>query len=301
MPRFIITLICCLIFSPVLTANTIQNLQQQIAGKDYSAAARNGEQLLIDNPDHTWVRFLTAYAHQQNNQMTRAITLYEDIIRDHPGLPEPRNNLALIYLAQGDYDRASQLLVDAINTHPSYATAYENLSRIYAGLASEAYRRAISESSEPARYTHNIELDAIDQLNLPLEALATKSVVNETTLVTTANLETFLIEQVKGWAKAWSNKNFERYSGFYSLQYRAKFKNHSAWLEHRHQRIDRPGSISVEVSNIQISWEGENQAMLDFRQRFDSPRYTDRVVKRLVFSRLGAQWKITEERVLSVL
>ena len=228
MPRFIVTLICCLIFSPALLANTIQSLQQQIDGKDYGAAAKSGEQLLVDNPGHTWARFLTAYAHQQINQMTRAIALYEDIIRDNPGLPEPHNNLALIYLEQGDYDRASQLLVDAINSHPSYATAYENLSRIYAGLASEAYRRAVSESNEPAEYTHNIELAAIDRLQLPPEALNTTNVVNESTLVTKANLETLLIEQVNGWAKAWSNKNFERYSGFYSLQYRAKFKNHSA-------------------------------------------------------------------------
>ncbi len=301
MRRFIINLICCFIFSPVLAASTIQELQQQIAGKDFSAAARHGEQLLIDNPGHIRARFLTAYAHQQNNQMTQAITLYEGIIRDHPGLPEPRNNLALIYLAQGDYDRASQLLVDAINTHPSYATAYENLSRIYAGLASEAYRRATSESSEPTGYTPNIELTAIDRLELPPEALITDSAANESTLITTANLETLLIEQVNGWAKAWSSKNFERYSSFYSLQHRAEFKNYSAWLEHRRQRINRPGSIRVEVSNIQIRWKGENRAIINFTQRYESPQYSDLVVKRLVFSRLGTEWKITEERVLSVL
>ena len=42
--------------------------------------------------------------------------LYQDLIEDNPDLPEPRNNLAMIYLAQGDYDRASQLLVEALNT-----------------------------------------------------------------------------------------------------------------------------------------------------------------------------------------
>ena len=101
MPRYIFTLIFCLFISPVLAANSIQELQQQIAGKDYSAAARNGEKLLLDNPGHTWARFLTAYAHQQSNQMTRAIELYEDLISDHPGLPEPRNNLALIFISIG--------------------------------------------------------------------------------------------------------------------------------------------------------------------------------------------------------
>jgi tetratricopeptide (TPR) repeat protein len=301
MPRYIFTLICCLFISPALAVSSIQELQQQITGKDYSAAAQNGEQLLLNNPGHTWARFLTAYAHQQSNQMTRAIALYEDLISDHPELPEPRNNLALIYLTQGDYDRASQLLVDAINTHPSYATAYENLSRIYAGLASEAYRRAISESSEPAKYTHNIELAAIDRLELLPEALTTDLAVDESTLVTKANLETRLIEQVNGWAKAWSSKDFKGYSGFYSLQHRAKFKSHREWLEYRRQRIEKPGSIMVEITELQIKWISDNRAIIDFKQRFESPGYRDRVVKRLTFSRLGTQWKITEERVLSVL
>ena len=44
-----------------------------------------------------------------------------------------------------------------------------------------------------------------------------------------------------------------------------------------------------------------NRVTVDFTQAFSSPGYSDRVVKRLVLKRLGGQWKITEERVLSVL
>ena len=47
----------------------------------------------------------------------------------------------------------------------SYAIAYANLSQVYKGIASEAYRRAISQSSEPAKYTHDIELTAITCLD----------------------------------------------------------------------------------------------------------------------------------------
>ncbi len=36
-------------------------------------------------------------------------------------------------------------------------------------------------------------------------------------------------------------------------------------------------------------------------EAFRSPSYRDRVVKRLIFKRIGSQWKITSERVLSVL
>jgi hypothetical protein len=45
---------------------------------------------------------------------------------------------------------------------------YDNLSQIYKGIASEAYRRAVSESGEPAKYTHKIELTALtDQFRKP--------------------------------------------------------------------------------------------------------------------------------------
>ena len=276
-------------------------MQQLITQKRFVDAASTGEQLLQQNPRHSQARFLTAYAYQMSAQTEQAIRLYQGLIEDNPQLPEPRNNLAMIYLAQGDYDRASQLLVEALNTHSSYAIAYDNLSQVYKGIASEAYRRAVSESSEPSRYTHKIELTAITELETaPAQLPATES-APEPTLVNFANQETRLIESVKAWAQAWSDKDFATYTGFYTPQYRAKFESHQQWLEQRRNRITRPGTINVEVSDIQIKWRSEDRAFIDFKQAFDSPRYSDRVKKRLGFNLIGSEWKITEERVLSVL
>jgi len=47
-----------------------------------------------------------------------------------PELPEPYNNLAVLYAARGDHDGARDALLRAISTHPSYATAHENLGDI---------------------------------------------------------------------------------------------------------------------------------------------------------------------------
>lgn len=302
MQRFIAILFCLLMTDSAVAAVSIQDLQQLIAQQRYATAAQNGEQLLQQNAGDVQARFLTAYAFQMNTQQDKAIALYQALIDDHPAMPEPRNNLAMIYLEQGDYDRASQLLVDAINTHPSYATAYENLSQIYKGIASEAYRRAISESSEPAKYSHDIQLSAITQLaTVEQEPVADKAGESEQTVVNFANQKTLLIEQVKLWAQAWSSKDFAAYTGFYSSQHRASFDTHAQWLAYRRSRIERPGEIRVDISDIQIKWRSDNRAIIDFRQDFDSPRYSDKVIKRLGFSRIGSQWKITEERVLSVL
>ena len=301
MPRFIIILFCLLLTESALSAESIKELQQLLAQQNFAAAAKSGEQLLRQNAAHTRTRFLAAYAYQMNAQPDKAIALYQGLIDENPALPEPRNNLAMIYLEQGDYDRASQLLVEAINTHPSYATAYGNLSQVYKGIASEAYRRAVSESGEPSKYTHNIKLSAITRLDSVDQGLVADAGDSEPTAINFANQETLLIERVKGWAQAWSSKDFDSYTGFYSAQHRAKFETHEKWVAYRRDRILRPGEIKVEVSNIQIKWRSQSRAVIDFRQAFESANYKDRVLKRLAFDRVGSQWKITEERVLSVL
>jgi tetratricopeptide (TPR) repeat protein len=301
MPRSLLIFLCLLAAATTSAAGSIQQLQQLLDRQQYAEAASTGEQLLVQNPRHAHARFLTAYAYQMSAQTEKAQMLYQQLIDDNPELPEPRNNLAMIYLAQGDYDRASQLLVEALNTNPAYATTYDNLSQIYKGIASEAYRRAVSESSEPASYTHNITLTALTSLETVDEEPVAEKIPQDQTLINFANQETRLIERVRAWATAWSEKNFALYTDFYSPDYRANFDSHDQWVEHRRQRIARPGKINVEVSNIQIKWRSENRAIIDFRQAYDSLTYSDRVVKRLNFSRIGSQWKITEERVLSVL
>jgi tetratricopeptide (TPR) repeat protein len=324
-------IVCCLLASH--TAIAADSMQQLIVQKQYAQAVQTGEQILRQTPNHASTRFLTAYAYQMNGKTDKAIQLYESLIKDEPELPEPRNNLAMIYLEKGDYDHASQLLVSAINTNISYAIAYANLSQVYKGIASEAYRRAISQSDEPAKYTHDIDLTAITWLDnldtatttqiasLPTSKAITtdpavkdpvvkKSAAKKTTvavikpaptLVNVANQETLLIENVRTWAKAWSNKDFAIYTASYAADYRAKFATHSQWVKHRRGRILRPGDIKVEVVDFTVKQRSADTATVDFTQAFSSPGYSDRVVKRLKFKRVGAQWKIASEWVLSVL
>jgi hypothetical protein len=335
MLRYLIALLCFFLSSTALAVESSEQLQLLIEQKQFKKAVRSGEKILLQDPGNARARFLTAYAYQMNSNTDKAILLYQELIQDNPSLPEPRNNLAMIYLSRGDYDGASQLLVDAINTHSSYATAYANLRQVYTGIASELYRRAVSESSEPAKYTNEIELTAITALNTlestgeSTQQIATlsKPVVNiatdvapkatvdvaskavaepaskstPKTVVKTANYNTLLIENVRNWAGAWSNKQFDKYTGSYTDDYRAKFNTHSQWVKHRRSRVLRPGKIKVVVSNFTVKLRDDNRASVDFIQAFTSPGYSDRVVKRLDFNRIGSQWKITVERVLSVL
>jgi hypothetical protein len=299
MHRLIVLLLCSLCVKPAFSAATIQELQLLIDQNSFSSATITGDQLLIEQPGNARIQFLTAYAYQMDEQTNRAKELYENLIREYPELPEPWNNLAMIYLNKGNSNKASQLLIDALNTNSSYSTAYNNLGRIYRGIASATYRQAVSESNQPVT-APKIKLVALSNLSSAEQLIivpkpATSSVVN------IANVETLLIEQVNNWAKSWNDKDVPTYVSFYSIDHRPSFQTHKAWVKHRRKRIMRPGPIKVIVSGIEIRAQGENRAIIDFKQTYDSRNYSDKVLKRLTFRRIGSTWKISDERVISVL
>ena len=88
-------------------------------------------------------RFLKGLLLTEQKRIPEAIQVFTGLTEDFPELPEPYNNLAVLYASQGNYDKAKAALELAIHTHPSYATAHENLGDIYAQLASRAYDRAL--------------------------------------------------------------------------------------------------------------------------------------------------------------
>lgn len=88
-------------------------------------------------------RFLKGLLLTEQKKVNEAIQVFTGLTEDYPELPEPYNNLAVLYASLGSYEKAKTALELAIHTHPSYATAHENLGDIYAQLASRAYDRAL--------------------------------------------------------------------------------------------------------------------------------------------------------------
>jgi tetratricopeptide (TPR) repeat protein len=76
-------------------------------------------------------------------QPTEAMAVFSALSEDYPELPEPYNNLAVVYAQQKQYEKARTALEMAIRTDPGYALARENLGDVYARLASQAYDQAL--------------------------------------------------------------------------------------------------------------------------------------------------------------
>lgn len=112
------------------------------AGKAADALAKV-DQRLASTPKDPQLRFLRGVAQADTGKQSDAIATFTQLTQDYPELPEPYNNLAVLYAGQNQLDKARTALEMAIRTNPSYSTAHENLGDIYAKLAAQAYNKAL--------------------------------------------------------------------------------------------------------------------------------------------------------------
>lgn len=113
----------------------------------YEPALARVNKAISAKPGDPGARFLKGLILTEQGNSKQAVEVFLKLTQDYPALPEPYNNLAVIYASQGEYEKARVALEKSINTHPSYATAYENLGDVYARLASQAYNKALKIDS----------------------------------------------------------------------------------------------------------------------------------------------------------
>lgn len=137
--------LCALLlcFSVTSSADEIQDASQLFKQGQQTQALEKVEAVLAAKPKDAQARFLKGLILTEQSKTADAIKVFTALTDDYPELPEPYNNLAVLYAGQGQYEKAKVALEMAIRTHPSYATAHENLGDIYAKMASQAYDRAL--------------------------------------------------------------------------------------------------------------------------------------------------------------
>ncbi|MBF0401550.1 MAG: tetratricopeptide repeat protein [Magnetococcales bacterium] len=111
--------------------------------KKLDQAMKKLEAFLQEHPRDAEARFLQGLIFTGKSQSDDAIRVFKELGKDFPDLPEPFNNLAVLYAERGDYENARQALVNAVRILPDYATAHENLGDVYAKLASQSYAQAL--------------------------------------------------------------------------------------------------------------------------------------------------------------
>jgi len=131
-------------------ADNISDAQRMIRQGQLAQAMDKVDAWLSSNPKDAQGRFLKGIILAEMNKPNEAIDVFTKLTEDYPELPEPYNNLAVLYAQQKQFEKARLALETSIKTHPSYAVAHENLGDIYAKMASQAYERALQIDSSNA-------------------------------------------------------------------------------------------------------------------------------------------------------
>ena len=323
--------------SSCVFADEAQEIGKLIKQGQSAQALDRANQFLAKSPRDAQVRFQKGLALVDLGKQQDAIKVFQALTEDFPELPEPYNNLAVLYAQQKQYDKARQALEMAIQTHPSYATAHENLGDIYAEMASQAYGKALSldKGNNTARTKLTLIRDlfagpaAIQTKPVapakpevkpeppkpetkptpvkPVEPVAskpaetTKPVVKtepKTEPVAPARDEQGVVRTAESWAKAWSDKKVSAYLGFYDKSFRPpRGMSRPAWEAERRDRLTAPKQIEVEILDPKVVFVNDNTARLTFSQRYHSDALNSTTGKTLVLGKAGDRWLIVEERV----
>jgi len=131
-------------------ADDYADVNRLVRAGQYPEALAKAEQYLASKPRDPQMRFLKGVIQTETGKTSDAIATFTKITEDYPELPEPYNNLAVIYAGQNQFDKARAALEMAIRTNPNYATAHENLGDVYARLASQSYSKALQLESSNA-------------------------------------------------------------------------------------------------------------------------------------------------------
>lgn len=321
-------------------ADDIQDANKLFKQGQQAQALDKVNSYLVEKPKDAQARFLKGLILTEQGKTNDAIKVFSALTEDYPELPEPYNNLAVLYASLGQYDKAKLALEMAIRTHPSYATAHENLGDIYAKMASQAYDRAlqldrsntttktklamiqdlfaggIRDKTTPARNTATADSVAANKPQMPpVAAIPAASAPPATVVATpvvvaaaTTNAPEKIVEPVAvdnsgevlktvdAWAAAWSSKNVKKYLAFYADDFRTPDgESRAAWEITRQERISKPKSIHVGISDATVKFSDNSHATVKFRQSYRASHLKTSGNKTLLMVLTGGKWLIQEE------
>lgn len=292
------------------------------AGKLTEALTR-ADQYLAAKPRDPQMRFIKGVIQTEAGKPADAIATFTQITQDYPELPEPYNNLAVLYASQSQFDKARAALEMAIRTNPSYATAHENLGDVYAKLASQAYSKALQldggntgvqpklalirtlfapdakgqkpgtnpQSSGPFTPVPVVKAPAA----LPATPAAAAPIASPAAPVASTGAGKEVEAAVRNWATAWAAKDMAAYLGSYGKEFDPPGSvGRKAWEEDRRSRIMGKSSISVKLNDLSVSVNG-SKAVVKFKQAYSADSLNVSSRKTLELVKSGERWVIVRE------
>ena len=251
--------------------------------------------LLEFSPNNHNLLFLRAVTLTKLEKKDLAIETYNSLIEKFPNLPEPYNNLAVLYAEQNRLLEAKEVLEKALQTNNSYSIAHINLGDVYTRMASDAYRKAFELDKSPVA---NNKLQLINELFNYSPNMQRNDLVNPISKSTTKSKEEKLAELalfVERWKTSWEDKNLETYFSSYSKYFKVKGDmNYEDWKRTRTEKIINKKEINIKLTNIKFKLK-KGFWSVNMKQAYSSGDYSDEENKTLVIINESGDYRIIEE------
>ena len=313
---------------PAAYADDYAEVAQLTRDGKFIEALSKADAYLAGKPRDPQMRFLKGVTQKDAGKTSEAITTFTKLTEEFPDLPEPYNNLAVLYANQNQFDKAKAALELALKTNPGYAIAYENLGDVYAKLSSQAYNKALLiEGTNPAitpklalarqLFTSSSGRIALIGTNATVVPEKVPAIVPPAPTVAApapatpaaktpavkpdeaqSQIGTKAVEDaVQKWADAWSEKNLKAYFASYGKEFEPPSgAKRSAWENEREARIMGKSKISVRLEGLKVTISG-NKATAKFRQDYKADGLSVSSRKTLELTKYGDHWQITREAV----
>lgn len=305
------------LWSPFAWADDYADVNRLLQSGQPTEALGKVDQFLAGKPRDPQMRFLKGVILAETGKVNEAISTFVKLTEEFPELPEPYNNLAVLYAGQSQFDKARVALEMAIRTNPSYATAHENLGDVYAKLASQAYSKALqldgtnagvppklalirnlfAPESRTAKQTPAVVAPsaAPTQAATKPSPAPTPAAVAPTAVAANPEGSQEVIAAVQAWAKAWASKDTASYFNAYSDKFTPSNKqSRKAWEAERTDRIVSKRSITVDVSDFEVK-ATDSKASVSFRQNYKAGSLVANSRKTLEMQRQNSRWLIVRE------
>ena len=129
--------------------STIRGLLQPVYFEFDQSAIKQSATKTSSAPSPQW-RLMNSQILAGLGQSDKAIEELQSLIQEFPELPEPYNNLGVLYAAQGNYEAAMSAFNSAVQARPNYKIAIQNLGDLYTAMAQQAYAKAKAVQPDPA-------------------------------------------------------------------------------------------------------------------------------------------------------
>lgn len=180
------------------------------------------------------------------------------------------------------------------DSSPGAASEQDEASEETAGLQTEQSSKSNqTASTQPAPTVREIEPgpEPVVIASVTPAAEARQAVENN------AAQKQALIDHIKSWANAWSDRDVDRYLSHYSENFLPRNNLSLAeWKKQRHGRLRWREFIIVKPSKYSISIEG-NSATVNFNQYYKSERFEDTIRKTMKLDNENGRWLITRELI----